>query len=232
MSVSQEGKWQCHYTDCKVASDGRERSYSEAELLNFECSHIQSAKSTSKIGNQKSTVTLLPNVLSHAPFPPAIIAEFKGFESTNKLIHHISEHSFVVQTAPNAEAPLGLLHIRIDTKKKFHCSCSKFKRMTALSGAPTAPKVSKRCVHVYICLWAILSSDSLKNELQIDVQLEGNSCLVDSYYLLLFFIDVGNPGNDSKEQFTSSSEGISLTYLITSFAVSAYLDLLLCRSWK
>lgn len=159
------------------------RDYSEAELLHFECSHIKSAKSTLSIENQKSIVTLLPNVLSHAPFPPAIIAEFKGLGSTNKLIHRVSEHSFVVQTAPNTEAPLGLLHIRIDTKKKFHCSCSKFKRMTALSGAPTAPKVSKRCVHVYTCLWAILSSDSLKNELQMslhDALLDGKcACLVD-----------------------------------------------------
>lgn len=36
--------------------------------------------------------------------------------------------------------------------------------MTSLCGATTAPKVSKRCVHVYLCLWAVFSSDLLKNE--------------------------------------------------------------------
>ena len=110
---------------------------------------------------------LSSDVLKEVPFPPGVLAEFKGQVingNSNKLIHRVSDQCFVVQTTPSSEALLGLLHVRVDAKKQFQCSCHKFKRMTSLCGATTAPKVSKRCIHVYLCLWAIFSSDLLKNE--------------------------------------------------------------------
>ena len=69
--------------------------------------------------------------------------------------------------------------MRLDRKGKFQCSCRKFRRMTSLCGATTAAKVSHRCIHVYICLWAVFSSNRLKEELSL--------CLFDDpgilYYL-------------------------------------------------
>ena len=56
---------------------------------------------------------LSPGVLNDMPFPPSVLAEFDSHVINGKLdglIHHVSEHSFVVQTKPNSEAPLGLLH--------------------------------------------------------------------------------------------------------------------------
>lgn len=103
-------------------------------------------------------------MLKEVPFPPAVLAEFEGQVingNSNKLIHRVSDQCFVVQTMPSSEAPLGLLHVRVDAKKQFQCSCHKFKCMTSLCGATTAPKVSKRCIHVYLCLWAVFSSDLL-----------------------------------------------------------------------
>ena len=170
-----KGKWKCHHKECETASEGRERSYyHESTTLPPECVHIGRVNEfvshtppTSEGSNQLQQIYLSSDVLKEVPFPPAVSAEFEGQVingNSNKLIHRVSDQCFVVQTTPSSEAPLGLLHVRVDAKKQFQCSCHKFRRMTSLCGATTAPKVSKRCVHVYLCLWAVFSSDLLKNE--------------------------------------------------------------------
>ncbi len=58
----------------------------------------------------------------------------------------------MVQDKNTHENTPGILHVRIDSKKQLFCTCSKFKRMQSLSGATTAPKISRRCFHILMPL--------------------------------------------------------------------------------
>ena len=154
------GKWQCHHEQCNEASQGRARSSSE--LSDGECKHIRTVieeKSRFSDANLQHT-HLSPNVLKIVPFPPSILTDFENYVIKNKLdqiIQRVSDKCFVVQTASTSEAPLGIIHVRVDKNKQFHCTCNKFKHMVSFCGATTAPKLSKRCIHIYICLWAVFS---------------------------------------------------------------------------
>ena len=108
----------------------------------------------------------------------SVVAEFEAHAINGKLnnpIHRVSEHTFVVRRAPNSEALIGLLHMKLDRKRKFQCSCREFRQMSSLCGATTAPKVSHRCIHVCICLWAVFSSDKLE---ELSLCLFDDPCMV------------------------------------------------------
>lgn len=70
--------------------------------------------------------------------------------------------------------------------------------MNAICGAPTAPKVSKRCVHVYMCLWAIFSDEPLKKELSMCLFDAPSAPLAGIRFTILFcsYIDYGLLGNE------------------------------------
>lgn len=160
----------CFHAECKEAAQGGARSSSESP--DMKCTHISLAIEASSHFNdvrQRST-NLSSTVLQDVPFPPNILAEFKSHvtnDNLDKIIHQVSDQCFVVQTTPTSEAPLGLLHVRVNKNKKFHCTCNKFKHMSSLCGGTTALKVSKRCFHIYICLWAVFSDPSMKDEFSL-----------------------------------------------------------------
>lgn len=151
-------KWICHYEECSEAFQARERSV--GEMNEVECVHTSAAKAhgTSKVGFTYLSFDILETI----PFPPDVLANFKKYAESgdlSKFVYRVSEHNFVIR---EEAADLGALHVRIDKKKHFFCTCSKFKRMTSLCGATTAPKVSKRCFHIYLCLWAVFSDPTLQ----------------------------------------------------------------------
>ena len=81
------------------------------------------------------------------------------------IIQRVSERSFVIRTSEKSfQTPMKLLHIRFDSQNHFHCQCSQFKKTGQLASATTAPILSKRCIHLYICIWAFLSCESLQKE--------------------------------------------------------------------
>ena len=172
VSRTQNGRWQCHQEKCKEASEGRKRSRSDTADL--ECSHISAAISacdkSHRIETCKKHIHLSSSALQAVPFPLSVLTAFENHVTNDKLdkiIHRVSDQCFVVQTTSTSEAPLGVLHVRVDKRKQFHCSCKRFKQMTSLCGATTAPKVSKRCLHIYICLWAVFSDELLKDEFSL-----------------------------------------------------------------
>ena len=114
-------------------------------------------------------MSLSSTVLTSTPFPPAVRTEFEAYlvEDHNPVIQRVSKKSFVVATPPTSESPLGLLHVRIGPNNNVQCTCHKYKRAISLAGATTAPKLSKRCTHFYLFLWAALSYDSLKKEFSL-----------------------------------------------------------------
>lgn len=165
VSRAPTGEWKCHNDSYVEVAQGRARSSS----CNFTCTHIVAAMEESACSNQIYT-SLSEQVLQSVPFPPSVTTNFEQHVSSgnlDKIIQRVSDHCFVVQTEPTSEAPLGLLHVRVDKKKQFHCSCSKFRRMTSFCEATTAPKLSKRCVHIYICLWAVFSCEKMKEEFSL-----------------------------------------------------------------
>ena len=130
------------------------------------CEHVKAAQSSSLCIGTNGGVTLRNSVLSTAPFPPTVRAEFEAslINGHTALIQRVSNRSFVSVTAPTSESPLGLIHIRTTPTNSIQCTCHRYKRVRSLAGATTAPKLSKRCSHIYLCLWAILSDESLQQE--------------------------------------------------------------------
>jgi hypothetical protein len=65
-------------------------------------------------------IALSSSVLSSAPFPPPVRAEFEAYiiDGRTSLIR-VSSKSFVVVTTPSSEAPLGLIHARTHRSNKL-----------------------------------------------------------------------------------------------------------------
>ena len=110
------------------------------------------------------------DTLSSFPFPTSVKQTLEEMVACSEniqpaVIQRVSEKSFVIRTPKMSfQTPLKLLHVRFDSQNKFHCQCSQFKKTQHLSSAPTAPKLSKRCIHLYISMWAFLSCQSLQQE--------------------------------------------------------------------
>ena len=144
------------------------------------CQHVKEAQKTLCSCEQGVHYQLCSSVLCNGPFPPAVRAEFEAhlINGCTTLIQRVSSKSFVVATSPTSESPLGLLHIRISSGNSFQCTCNKYRRSsTSLASATTAPKLSKRCIHFYLFLWAGLSHESLRKEFSLGEN--GNqSCMI------------------------------------------------------
>ena len=162
------GQWHCQFSECALATAGRSRSGSDVCQTNSTCQHIREAHKSQCSKEQATCISLCSSVLTNAPFPPAVRAEFEAvLIGHNPVIQRVSKKSFVVATTPTSESPLGLLHVRVGPNNIIQCTCHKYKRTTSLAGATTAPKLSKRCTHFYLFLWAALSDDSLKQEFSL-----------------------------------------------------------------
>lgn len=115
--------------------------------------------------SQSLPLELKVETLSTFPFPTSVQQTLKEMSSSHSaIIQRVSEKSFVIRTVTKTfQTPLKLLHVRFDSENNFHCQCSQFK-VEKLSSATTAPKRTKRCIHLYICMWAFLSCENLQRE--------------------------------------------------------------------
>ena len=112
-------------------------------------------------------IELKMEALDSFPFPANVkstFAQMVSDPSTTCLIQRVSDLSFVASSPGTFHTPLCLVHIHFDRKKQFWCQCSHFRHTTSLASSTTAPKLSKRCIHLYLCIWAFLSSQSLREE--------------------------------------------------------------------
>lgn len=159
------------------------------------------------------------DILSSFPFPTSVQQTLQEMVSSSEntepaIIQRVSEKSFVIRTPEKSfQTPLKLLHIRFDSQNKFHCQCSQFKKTQQLSSAPTAPKLSKRCIHLYICMWAFLSCPSLQQEFSMYVHLLqqgmqsivakvfGNTDCINSYAIFIYFYNYNYVIKDMYSQF-------------------------------
>ena len=131
------------------------------------CCHVKVAINSNSV---PMPLELKLDTLSSFPFPTSVQQTLKEIVSSSErsepaIIQCVSERLFVIRTPEKSfQTPLKLLHVRFDSQNKFYCQCSQFKKTQQLSSAPTAPKLSKRCIHLYICMWAFLSCPSLQQE--------------------------------------------------------------------
>ena len=130
------------------------------------CSHVEVAMHSSSM---PMPLELKLDTLSTFPFPTTVkqtLEKMATPETTQPaIIQRVSERSFVIRTLEKSfQTPMKLLHIRFDGQNHFHCQCSQFKKTVNLSSATTAPNLSKRCIHLYICIWAFLSCENLQQE--------------------------------------------------------------------
>ena len=118
---------------------------------------------------------LNPHLLDEMTLPATVRENLRLMTSRGtNLIQRVSEETYLVRSVELTQAqPLGLLHVRFSKSKTlnsapptFYCPCTAYKRLSSAqsSGAPTTPRISKRCLHFYLCLWAFASSDKLSEE--------------------------------------------------------------------
>ena len=176
--MNKENIWKCLYSKCSIAQEAHTRSYkqsSSSELLST-CMHISQVRQAAECNEENSILQLNPAVLDDFPFPKDVYSSLVNVISQNKanlLIRLVSQCSFAIQDimmneSSESAAPLGIVHFRIDNNNKsFHCSCSNFRRSSSLASCTIAPKLTKRCSHFYIVLWAILSNEELHDSFYI-----------------------------------------------------------------
>ncbi len=172
---------ECHYEACTTAQDARMRSSSIAcgsgvcaTMRGPPCEHIAVVqKEELETSDAKSECkTLNEAALQQLPFPPSTKTELMALhERHTNLIKRVSPETFLVQGEVSQQHQFGLLHVRFTKTKnsspKFYCPCSSFARFpsqTAHSGGGTTPRLSKRCIHLYACLWAFASNEQLGAE--------------------------------------------------------------------
>ena len=130
------------------------------------CSHVEVAMHSNSMS---MPLELKLDTLSNFPFPTSVKQALEKMVTSETLlpaiIQRVSERSFVIRTSEKSfQTPMKLLHICFDSQNHFHCQCSQFKKTGQLASATTAPILSKRCIHLYICIWAFLSCESLQKE--------------------------------------------------------------------
>ena len=155
------------------------------------CSHIKVAMQSS---SQSLPLELKVETLSTFPFPTSVQQTLKEMaRSHSAIIQRVSEKSFVIRTVTKSfQTPLKLLHVRFDSENNFHCQCSQSKAQN-LSSATTAPKLTKRCIHLYICMWAFLSRENLQQEFSMylhQLQPEGINTITLTEVTLLIHINI------------------------------------------
>jgi len=186
VSVSEDGLWKCHYDACKTVQESRMRSTTCSDIqrnaFSGECEHVRKVQKESPL--QQSLYHPLhvnTSILQSLPFPPSVKDELQamGEEFSTGLIQRVSEETFLVRDVKRTqEHQFGVLHMRFPKPKlqkaggpaappTFYCPCATFRRFSSLtshSGGGTTPRLSKRCIHFYVCLWAFASNKNLARE--------------------------------------------------------------------
>lgn len=177
VTAEATGSWKCYYESCRTAEETRLRSTPGTDSY---CEHISRVKQELRASPQPDDVEsthleLNPRLLDEMPFPATVRENLQRMNSRGaNLIQRVSEESFLVRNPEMTQAhPLGLLHVRFSKNKTpssapptFFCPCTVFKRFSSAQsgGAPTTPRISKRCLHFYLCLWAFASNEKLSQE--------------------------------------------------------------------
>ncbi|XP_037090818.1 uncharacterized protein C2orf42-like [Pollicipes pollicipes] len=97
-------------------------------------------------------------------------------ETSGPLVQRVSRCYLVVKCKPTRQFPLGYLHAYFsptisgksaatETDQRFFCPCSTFRHSSGHSE-------SRRCIHVYACFCAFLSSETLRHEFEYFVNLD------------------------------------------------------------
>ena len=171
---------ECHYEACTTARDARIRSSSiacgsreSATVSGPPCGHLAMVQKELETTDDESIcLTLNETILHQLPFPSTTKEELVTLQQRHStLIKRVSPETFLVRGEVSQQHQFGLLHVRLtktaNSSSKFYCPCSNFTRFpsqTAHSGGGTTPRLSKRCIHLYICLWAFASDKQLAAE--------------------------------------------------------------------
>jgi len=187
VSVSEDGFWKCNYDACKTVQESRMRSTTcsdvQRKAFSGECEHVRKVQKESLLQPPSVCHPLHVNtsILQSLPFPPSVKEELQAMkgEFSTGLIQRVSEETFLVRDLKRTqEHQYGVLHMRFLKPKlqragdlpappTFHCPCATFRRFSSLtshSGGGTTPRLSKRCIHFYVCLWAFASNENLARE--------------------------------------------------------------------
>lgn len=134
------------------------------------CKH---SEEVSNMSCPSTPLELNEKMLESMHFPPDIRHQLKELGSPSTILQRVSRHSLVMRAGKRSFLhPLQLLHIRIDVQGKIHCQCSDYRSTSTLSAMNTSVRLSKRCIHVYGGLWALLSSPEMQLDFPLQFQQE------------------------------------------------------------
>ena len=186
--------WKCRAETCSVAQEGRLRSgtsINDASQSNKQqpgsqlCRHIQCVQTEVAHEPVETALYLDPQVLDTLPFPDKTRKTLLSMHGTGKaMILRVSEDTFAVRSGKTCQQhPPGILHVRVSKRlslngdtsdptasglslppsQAIYCPChSHISRQGA--GGPATARLSKRCIHLYLCLWAFASDKTLAKE--------------------------------------------------------------------
>ena len=135
----------------------------------YPCKHIEKVVMLDPCAS--TPILLKESTLQLFPFPPNVQQHLKDLGRPETTIQRVSHGSFVLRIKEESlQYPLKLLHIQMDGRGKIHCQCSAYKSSSTLSGVHTSLHLSKRCIHIYCGLWALLSHPSLQFTFHLQLQ--------------------------------------------------------------
>ena len=105
------GQWRCHFRECSLAQDGRSRSGTDSGHTGGTCQHVMTAQKSQSSACNTHAIVLSSSVLSSAPFPLSVRAEFEAYliDGRTSLVQRVSSKTFVVVTTRTSESPSFLL---------------------------------------------------------------------------------------------------------------------------
>lgn len=174
-----KGKWICFNKKCLPSYIVRSRSKLSQSV---DCEHIRLVKLEhgENIETECQTQAELNQAkLDTLPIPLRYKTEIRSLlKQSPYIIQRVSSESFAVRDSHESqEHPLGLLHVQLQrakqirqeqhqsVQKPFYCPCSAFHQYhSQIAGPSSISKPSRRCVHFYICLWAVASDESIQQE--------------------------------------------------------------------
>ena len=153
------GTWKCYYKGCLAAQHVRERSSGD-----HICKHISTVKMEHISCTLSPHMDLCTATLEKLAVPLRDREDMLKLLSDNPcLVQQVSENTFVVRdSCESQQHPLGLLHVRLSKQQLFFCPCSDHQRST--SGSAITAKPTRRCIHFYLCFWAITCNPQVAAE--------------------------------------------------------------------
>ena len=157
-----------------------------------QCEHIQLVqKERGHSFNDGDPIQLEPSKLEDLAIPLRYKSQMLSlYQQCPHLVQKVASETFAIRCSQESqEYPLGLVHVHLQRRvtagptpqkyhNPFHCPCNSFRQYTRhFPGSSSTAKPSPRCIHFYLCIWAVASDIQLQQDFPFTPATVSPSCM-------------------------------------------------------